>query len=73
MNGDSYLLKQSAGRRRTGTGTAEQNQATDIVAPPPHWPAFTPLQWPRIRLALTFTHRQSELSENIGHPPHLSG
>ena len=29
MNGDSYRLKQSAGRRHTGW--AEQNQATEIV------------------------------------------
>jgi DNA replication protein DnaC len=31
MNGDSYRLKQSAGRRRTAR--AEQNQATEIVDP----------------------------------------
>ena len=30
MNGDSYRLKQSAGRRRS-TGRAEQNQATEII------------------------------------------
>ena len=30
MNGDSYRLKQSAGRRRAAAG-AEQNQATEIV------------------------------------------
>ena len=30
MNGDSYRLRQSAGRRRAATG-AEQNQATEIV------------------------------------------
>ena len=33
MNGDSYRLKQSAGRRRTAAAGAEQNQATDIVDP----------------------------------------
>lgn len=33
MNGDSYRLKQSAGRRRTTAGGPEQNQATDIVDP----------------------------------------
>ena len=32
MNGDSYRLKQSAGRRRTAAA-AEQNQATEIVDP----------------------------------------
>jgi DNA replication protein DnaC len=32
MNGDSYRLKQSAGRRRSAAG-AEQNQATEIVDP----------------------------------------
>ena len=32
MNGDSYRLRQSAGRRRT-VATAEQNQASDIVDP----------------------------------------
>ena len=32
MNGDSYRLKQSAGRRRTAA-RAEQNQATEIVDP----------------------------------------
>ena len=31
MNGDSYRLKQSAGRRRTGK--AEQNQTTEIIDP----------------------------------------
>ena len=30
MNGDSYRLKQSAGRRRAAAGM-EQNQATEIV------------------------------------------
>ena len=33
MNGDSYRLKQSAGRRRATAGRAEQNQATEIVDP----------------------------------------
>ena len=32
MNGDSYRLKQSAGRRRSAA-TAEQNQATEIIDP----------------------------------------
>ena len=32
MNGDSYRLKQSSGRRRSAA-RAEQNQATDIVDP----------------------------------------
>ncbi len=31
MNGDSYRLKQSTGRRRTAR--AEQNQATEIIDP----------------------------------------
>ena len=33
MNGDSYRLKQSAGRRHTAPNRAEQNQATEIVNP----------------------------------------
>lgn len=33
MNGDSYRLKQSAGRRRRSEAGAEQNQATEIVDP----------------------------------------
>ncbi|WBX85217.1 ATP-binding protein [Sphingosinicella microcystinivorans] len=33
MNGDSYRLKQSAGRRRRSAAGAEQNQATEIVNP----------------------------------------
>jgi DNA replication protein DnaC len=33
INGDSYRLKQSAGRRRT-TAAAEQNQATDDTSIP---------------------------------------
>lgn len=33
MNGDSYRLKQSAGRRRRSAAGAEQNQATEIVDP----------------------------------------
>jgi len=33
MNGDSYRLKQSAGRRRVTTSVAEQNQATQTVDP----------------------------------------
>ncbi len=33
MNGDSYRLKQSVGRRRTSAG-AEQNQATSEIADP---------------------------------------
>ena len=32
MNGDSYRLKQSAGRRRSAA-RAEQNQATEIIDP----------------------------------------
>jgi hypothetical protein len=32
MNGDSYRLKQSAGRRRS-TARAEQNQTTEIIDP----------------------------------------
>ena len=32
MNGDSYRLKQSAGRRRSAA-SAEQNQATEIIDP----------------------------------------
>ena len=34
MNGDSYRLKQSAGRRRASTARAEQNQATAEIVDP---------------------------------------
>ncbi len=33
MNGDSYRLKQSSGRRRTASNAAEQNQATETADP----------------------------------------
>jgi len=33
MNGDSYRLKQSAGRRRRARAGAKQNQATEIIDP----------------------------------------
>ena len=51
MNGDSYRLKQSAGRRRPATPA---DRALCHVAPlSPKWPGFTPPQWPGIAPPLT--------------------